>query len=84
MIIIQWDQLAIDFLKTNTVLQSNDLRRVYDNSKYVAIAQNILKIPLGVAFGASLYAYQQMANYFIITLHWRPKSALPHLITPLF
>ena len=84
MIIIQWDQLAIDFLKTNTVLQSNDLRRVYDNSKYVAIAQNILKIPLGVAFGASLYAYQQMAHYFIITLHWRPKSALPHLITPLF
>ena len=84
MIIIQWDQLAIDFLKTNTVLQSNDLRRVYDNSKYVAIAQNILKIPLGVAFGASLYAYQQMAHYFIITLHWRPKSALRHLITTLF
>ena len=53
-------------------------------SKYVAIAQNILKTPLGVAFGASLYAYQPMAHYFIITLHWRPKSALPHLITLLF
>ena len=53
-------------------------------SKYVAIAQNILKTPLGVALGASLYTYQPMAHYFIITLHWRPKSALPHLITLLF